>query len=104
MQDLSIDQGEFMSMGGTELAPMSTTTKLEVAVQYSDAAHSLLFKVRTDSFMQRGALLDFLSCMPHEREVCYPPFTYLKPTGQTQHVELSDELRCIVVEVVPHVG
>ena len=44
----------FMERGGTELAPMSTTAALQVAVQYSQAATSLLFKLRTDTFMGRG--------------------------------------------------
>ena len=35
MQDLSIDQGEFMSMGGTELAPMSTSRSKSVAFKYA---------------------------------------------------------------------
>ena len=47
---------------------MSTTTKLEVAVQYSTAQTSLLFKLRTDSFMQRGASIQFLSAFPGEEE------------------------------------
>ena len=47
---------------------MSTTVKLEVAVQYSTAQTSLLFKLRTDSFMQRGASIQFLSAFPAEEE------------------------------------
>ena len=31
---------DFFRRGGTELAPMSTTTKLEVAVEYSGAARA----------------------------------------------------------------
>ena len=67
MRDTEVTE-TFMQHGGTELAPMSTTTKLEVAVQYSTAQTSLLFKLRTDSFMQRGASIQFLSAFPGEEE------------------------------------
>ena len=40
-QDLAVSD-EFMEHGGTEVAPMSTTSDLAVAVQYSDAQASLL--------------------------------------------------------------
>ena len=93
----------FLQRGGTELAPMSTTTKLEVAVQYSAAASSLLFKIRTDSFMQRGASIQFRSAFPAEEEVLYPPLTFLKPTGKTMSVPYEDRV-ITVVEVVPQFG
>ena len=82
---------------------MSTTSKLEVAVQYSTAANSLLFKLRTNSFMQRGASIQFLSAFPGEEEVLYPPLTYLKPTGKTLSVPFMGRL-FRVVEVAPQFG
>ena len=94
----------FSQNGGTELAPMSTTTSLEVAVQYAAGAKSaLIFKLRTDSFMQRGASIGFLSAFPTEEEVLYPPLTYLKPTGKTRTVAGKGRL-FTVVEVVPQFG
>ena len=54
--------------------------------------------------MQRGASLQFLSLVPHELEVCYPPCTFLKPTGRVQRVNVSDDLACEVIEVEPHLG
>ena len=57
-----------------------------------------------ENYIKGWFFIDFLSCLPHEREVCYPPCTYLKPTGRTQRVEMSDELTCVVLEVTPHVG
>ena len=93
----------FLQDGGTELAPMSTTSKLEVALQYSAAESSLLFKLRTDSFMDRGASIDFLSAFPGEEEVLYPPLTFLKPTGK--QMSMSYKGRTItVVEVMPRFG
>ena len=97
-------RGEITRMGGTELAPLSCTPDLATAAQFAMSREALLFLVTAKNFMQRGAALDFLSCLPHEREVCYPPCTYLKPTGRRQQVELPGELRCVVIEVTPHVG
>ena len=102
MRDTEVPDS-FLQHGGTELAPMSTTTKLEVAVQYSTAATSLLFKLRTDSFMQRGASIQFLSAFPAEEEVLYPPLTFLKPTGKTFSMSFKGRM-FVVVEVVPQFG
>jgi len=94
----------FMQHGGTELAPMSTTSKLEVALQYvSTTAHALLFKLRTDSFMQRGASIQFLSAFAVEEEVLYPPLTFLKPTGKKMILPFGGKT-FTVVEVLPQFG
>ena len=82
---------------------MSTTTKLEIAVQYSDATHSLLLKLRTDSFMLRGASIQFLSAFPEEEEVLYPPLTFLKPTGRSLSITIKGRT-FHVVEVTPVFG
>ena len=72
MKEVGVSEG-FMQHGGSELAPMSTTTDLGVALQYAGAAGAtngaLLFKLRTDSFMGRGASIAFLSAFPAEAEV-----------------------------------
>jgi hypothetical protein len=88
MSNLEVSK-EFMVHGGTELAFMSTTTDLNVAVRYCLSPNSLLFKIVSDSFMTMGADVQWLSAFPSEAEVLYPPLTYLKPTGRTQ-VTLSD--------------
>lgn len=89
--------------GGTEVAPMSTTTDITVAVQYGLGPRSLLFCIVCDNFMQYGAELQWLSAFPEEVEVCYPPFTYLQPTGRVQTVCTADN-RFKVVEVRPHIA
>ena len=48
---------------------------------HSMSESSLLFKIKTKSFMQRGADLQYLSAFPAEKELLYPPLTFLKPTG-----------------------
>ena len=94
----------FMLEGGTELAFMSTTTDLSVAVHYSLSEHSLLFKLVSPNFMTIGADLHWLSAFPGEREVLYPPLTYLKPTGRTEVITIpvkGKEYSFTVVEVHP---
>mmetsp|Transcript_10724 Transcript_10724/g.37521 ORF Transcript_10724/g.37521 Transcript_10724/m.37521 type:complete len:575 (-) Transcript_10724:236-1960(-) len=86
--------------GGTELAPMSTTTEFAVAAKYSHSDKSLLFKVVLDNFMQYGAEVKWLSAFPQEEEVLYPPLTYLQPTGRTQHLILNGS-KYKIVEVKP---
>ena len=54
--------------GGTERAPMSTTTSFHVAIQYGASSNALIFKVKTDNFRQRGANIGFLSAFPTEEE------------------------------------
>ena len=55
--------------GGTEVAPMSTTTDMRVAVHYGLSAGSLLFLLKVDNFLQYGAELQWLSAFPGEAEV-----------------------------------
>ena len=92
----------FMEAGGTELAPMSTTTDVGVAVAYavrnSQTGRSLLFRIVTENNLQRGADLRWLSMFPGEAETLYPPLTYLQPTGRRQVVKV-DAVELTVVEV-----
>ena len=83
MRNLDIADG-FMEHGGTEKAFMSTTTDLKVAVRYCLSKSSLLFKIISPNFMTMGAELQWLSAFPNEKEILYPPLTYLKPTGRKQ--------------------
>lgn len=94
---------EFQKDGGSERAPMSTTSALEVAVKYSASACSVLLKLETESFRERGADLSFVSAFPAEAEVLYPPLTHLRPTGRMQKVEVEDTLFTII-EVKPSFG
>ena len=54
--------------GGTELAAMSTTCDLRVAIEYAASASSVLLRICTSTVMQRGADLAFLSAFPNEAE------------------------------------
>lgn len=102
MRDLQVD-AQFLAHGGTELAPCSTTTDLSVAVRYCASSRPLLFKLATNSFMERGADLQFLSAFPGEAEVLFPPLTYMLPTGRQQKCWVGSSF-FTVVEVIPHFG
>jgi hypothetical protein len=69
---------EFWQRGGTELAPMSATHDPRVAVQYATGRHSVVMRINTRNFLDRGADISFLSCWPAEQESLYPPLTYLR--------------------------
>ena len=84
---------------------MSTTANLKIAVQYARSASSLIFKITTKSFLERGASLAFLSAFPGEDEFLLPPLTCLRPTGQSQEItfqsaETGDQ-KYTVLEVEP---
>ena len=85
--------GEFRSNGGTEFAPMSTTTEVEVACGYAirkrETGGALLMKIVTENNLQRGADVRFLSMFPGEAETLFPPLTFMQPTGKEQVMEFK---------------
>ena len=96
---------EFSVDGGTEYAPMSTSSDLSVALAYSNKSEKrLLFKVATNGFIERGADLRFLSAFPNEAEFLYPPLTYLRPTKIRDTICIgqgSEKVEYTVIEVEP---
>lgn len=99
MRNMHVDVDAFLRDGGAEMAPMSTTSDLQVAVRYSASSSSVLLKLDTETFMDRGADLAFVSAFPRESEFLFPPLTHLQPT-RTQRVALGHETYT-VVEVRP---
>ena len=93
-------QPEFLREGGTELAPMSTTSSLRTAMQYSASERALLLRIKTRNFVVRGPLISFLSAFPDEEEFLFPPLTYLQPTGEVQELRV-DDATFTVVDVEP---
>lgn len=79
MKDLCLNE-EFEQTGGTELQGMSTTRDQSVAAKYALSSMPLLFCVECKSFMQQGSDISWLSLYPHEKEILYPPLTYLRVT------------------------
>jgi hypothetical protein len=60
-----------MESGGTEMAFMSTSKDVEVAVKYSLSRNSLLFKIVAPNSITVGADLQWLSAFPSECEVFF---------------------------------
>jgi hypothetical protein len=92
-----------MMDGGTEMAFMSTTTALDVAVSYSLSKQALLFKIVAPNFLAAGADVQWLSAFPQEKEILYPPLTYLKPTGRVEEVSVTMPNDEVVVFTVTEV-
>ena len=102
MRNLQVSD-TFVTEGGTEIAPMSATADLSVALRYALSPRSLIFKIVTSSFLERGVDLSYLSCYPEESEHLFAPLTYLRPTGKTQTLEWAGGT-LTVVEVAPTFG
>ena len=101
MRDVQVQSGFLEGgRGGTELAPMSTTSSLKVAMQYASSENSVLLRLLTKNFMCRGPEISFLSAFPMESEYLYPPLTYLQPTGDEQKLRVDDAV-FTVIDVEP---
>lgn len=101
MRNLQVSK-DFLARGGTELAPMSTTADLQIAVRYSRGSTSgvLIFLINAETFMQVGADLTYCSAFPEEKEFLYPPLTFLSPSGNVWKIR-HDGTVYTVVEVEP---
>ena len=123
----------FLQRGGCELAPCSTTMDLETAVRYArkdapnkKADRNLIFRIVTQSFMQHGGSLKFLSAFPHEEECAhrapmfsscftrahrcapiecadlYPPLTFWAQTAEkVEELKWNDGVAYTIVNVQP---
>ena len=89
----------FIANGGTELAPMSTTSNIAVAIEYGTCLEgSLLFKIKVPNALKHGADLQWLSAFPGEAEVLYPPLTFLQPCNRRQ--ELTSDVSGATVTIL----
>ena len=91
---------DFARVGGTELAPMSTTSELATAVRYGMSRNSLIFRIVTRNNLERGSDISHISVFPTESEVLFAPLTFLQPTGRSQILKLGG-ITVTVVEVTP---
>jgi len=97
MKDLCIPS-DFEERGGTELQCMSTTADIEIAGHYGQSKTPLIFCVHSTSFMNRGVDISWLSLYGHEKEILYPPLTYLRFLGKRK---IQDCDNGVVVDVEP---
>jgi hypothetical protein len=100
MRNVDIPQ-QFLTEGGTEVAPMSTTADIQIALAYSASAQGVLFRLHTKSAMQRGADLTFLSAFPGEKEYLFPPLTYLQPMEASKKTITLAGATFTVLEIEP---
>lgn len=99
MKDLQIAD-TFVRTGGSEMACMSTTSSRQVAEDFARSKSPLLFKFVSTSFMSHGADISFLSVYPGEKEVLYPPLTYLRPIRLYKETIGGTEFQVAEVEPV----
>ena len=80
---------------------MSTTSSKTVAADFAKESKTspLLFKLLSHDFMSHGADISFLSVFPEEKEILYPPLTYLCPINREIKIEIIDGREYQVVEV-----
>ena len=99
MKNLQITD-EFLQTGGSEMACMSTTSSRKVAQDFALSKSPLLFKFMSKSFMLHGANIGFLSVYPGEKEVLYPPLTYLRPIRMSEVTIGTTVYKVVEVEPV----
>jgi tRNA A-37 threonylcarbamoyl transferase component Bud32 len=102
---------DFFKEGGTEMGCMSTTEDEAVARNFAkvlgftkegeEQHNPLLLKVETTSHMDCGSDISWLSMYPEEKEVLFPPLTYLKPESMSGQAVGSDPHDCTVITVRP---
>jgi hypothetical protein len=103
MQKIALTE-EFIKHGGTELAPMSTTSELSIACKYGACEMgSVLFKITVQDCIQHGATLKWLSVFPTDEEILYPPLTFLRPNinKELQKVLGKNGVEVTIIEVMP---
>jgi hypothetical protein len=93
---------KFSAEGGTELAPMSTTTDVSVAISYAvkkDTRSALLFRFVTRNNLERGADVHWLSMFPEEAETLFPPMTLLQRTPTEPRDVEHNGVKVTIVEL-----
>lgn len=86
----------FLDSGGVEIAPMSTTTDLKVAMEYSMSASSVILRIKTSSAIKRGVGVKWLSAFPAEEEILFPPLTHMQATAALEKFALEGQAWTIV--------
>ena len=92
---------DFLREGGVDTAPMSTTSDLKIAMQYSLSSSSVLMRIDTSSFLMRGIGVRWLSAFPAEEEILYPPLTHLQAEGELEHFKVEEGPQWTIVTVKP---
>jgi hypothetical protein len=97
LQDLKLTD-DFIKNGGAELGCMSTSTNKDIVANYAMSHQPLVFRVISGGFMGCGAEISWLSMYPAEKEILYPPLTYLKCVRITK---IKNSVG-VIADVSPH--
>ena len=76
---------------------MSTSIDKDIMAGFAMSDQPLVFRVLSDDFMSCGADIQWLSVYPTEKEILYPPLTFLK---YVKHTPIANS-KGIVVDVIP---
>lgn len=97
MQNRTVDIAYFKKYGGTELAPMSTTSDEEVARKYAASNVPLVFRYDVVG-LRAGVEIQWCSLYPKEAEFLYPPLTFM---SYKRHYEDDGQLVVVVEPAMP---
>jgi hypothetical protein len=77
MKDFELTD-DFRLQGGIELGCLSTSSTKGAIDGYAKSEQPLVMCIVSESFMDRGVGVNWLSLYPNEAEVLYPPLTHIK--------------------------
>jgi hypothetical protein len=105
-RDMKISD-DFKKFGGTEFAPMSTTTDVRLALDYAirgmTTGGALLMRIVTKNILEGGIDLQWISMFPGESERLLPPLTFMNKPKRFQEIEVNgvndQKVKLTVVEI-----
>ena len=81
---------------------MSTTTDIRIAAGYAFKAKTekrVFFRIKVQSPMDKGADVSWLSAYPREKEVIYPPLSFMQPLLEQRLKSVPGEAKVITMTV-----
>ena len=60
------------------------------------SASSVILRIKTSSFFERGVGVKWLSAFPAEEEILFPPLTHMQATGTVEKFALDGQAWTIV--------
>eukprot|EP00960_Hanusia_phi_P043933 756354-Hanusia_phi.AAC.2 len=92
MPDRFLQEDDLGVSGGVEYGMLSTTEDMKVAIQYAGRGRQPTVFEITCGAIDRGADLEFLSQYPGEKEMLYPPLSYLEVTKRPRIEQIQGQL------------
>ena len=101
LKDRKLSKDFFNASGGTEFGCMSTSALKSIAFDFAKSKCPLVFKLVVTGALTDGADISFLSVYPQEKEVLYPPLTFLRVNKRQPYVDIVGTNTMLVIEVEP---